>query len=71
MATGRDGRRTMPTGGAGSPIGGQPSGTRVEDATGPWTVHPLQGAPLGVGKASEGGTNGAQMSNLTTIQSSA
>ena len=34
MATGRDGRRTMPSGGAGSPIGGRPSGTRVEDATG-------------------------------------
>ena len=27
MATGRDGRRTMPTGGVGSLVGGQPSGT--------------------------------------------
>ena len=74
MATGRDGRRTMPTGGAGSPIGGRPSGTRgtrVEDATGAWTVRPLHGAPPGIGEASEGRTNGAQMSSLTTVQSTA
>ena len=71
MATGRDGRRTMPTGGAGSPIGGRPSGTRVEDATGAWTVRPLHGAPPGAGEASEGRTNGAQMSSLTTVQSTA
>ena len=69
MATGRDSRRTMPTGGAGSPIGGQPSGTRVEDTTGLWTVRPLHGAPRGVGEASEGRTNGALMSTLTTVQS--
>ena len=71
MATGRDGRRTMPTGGAGSPIDGRPSGTRVEDATGAWTVRPLHGAPPGIGEASEGRTNGAQMSSLTTVQSTA
>ena len=59
MATGRDGRRTMPTGGVGSPISGRPSGTRVEDATGAWTVRPLHGAPPGIGEASEGRTNGA------------
>ena len=69
MATGRDGRRTMPTGGAGSPIDGRPSGTRVEDATGAWTVRPLHGAPPGIGDASEGRTNGAQRSSLTTVQS--
>ena len=71
MATGRDGRRTMPTGGAGSPIDGRPSGTRVEDATGAWTVRPLHGAPPGIGEASEGRTNGAQMSSLTIVQSTA
>ena len=69
MATGHDGRRTMSTGGAGAPIGGRPSGTRVEDATGAWTVHPLHGAPLGISEASEGRTNGAQMSSVTTVQS--
>ena len=69
MATGRDGRRTMPTGGVGSLICGWPSGTRVEDTTGAWTVRPLHGAPPGIGEASEGRTNGAQMSSLTTIQS--
>ena len=71
MATSRDGRRTMPTGGAGSPIGKRLSGTRVEDATGAWTVRPLHGAPQGIGEASEGRTNGAQMSSLTTVQSTA
>ena len=71
MATGRDGRRTMPTGGAGSSIDGRPSGTRVEDATGAWTVRPLHGASPGIGEASEGRTNGAQMSSLTTVQSTA
>ena len=71
MATGRDGRQTMPTGGAGSPIDGRPSGTRVEDATGAWTVRLLHGASPGIGEASEGRTNGAQMSSLTTVQSTA
>ena len=71
MATGRDSRRTLPTGGAGSPIGGRPSGTRVEDATGAWTLRPLQRVPPGIGEASEGRTNGAQMSSLTTVQSTA
>ena len=58
MATGRDCRQTMPTGGAGSPSGGRPSGMRVEDATGAWTVPTLHGCPLGVDEASEGRTNG-------------
>ena len=71
MATGRDGRRTMPTVGAGSPIDGRPSGTRMEDTTGAWTVRPLHGAPPGIGEQSEGRTNGAQMSSLTTVQSTA
>ena len=69
MATGRDGWRTMPTSGAGSLIDGRPSGTRVEDATGAWMVRTLHGAPPGIGEASEGRTNGAQMSSLTTVQS--
>ena len=59
MATGRDCRQVMPTGGVGSPIGGRPSGTRVEDAMGAWTVRLLHGAPLGISEASEGRTNGA------------
>ena len=71
MATGCDGRQTMPTGGTGSPIGGRPSGTRVEDATWTWTVRLLHGAPLGISEASEGRTNGAQMSSLTTVQNTA
>ena len=71
MATGCDGRQTMPTGGAGSPIDGRLSGTRVEDATGAWTVRLLHGAPPGIGEASEGRTNGAQMSSLTTVQNTA
>ena len=71
MATGRDGRRTMPTGGAGSPTGKRPSGTRVEDATGAWTVRPLHGASPGIGQANEGRANGAQIPSLTTVQSTA
>ena len=58
MATGRDSLQTMPAGGAGSPIGRRPSGTRVEDATGAWTVCPVHRAPPGIGKASEGRSNG-------------
>ena len=54
MATGRDSQRTMPTGGAGSPIGGRPSGTRLEDATGAWTVSPLHGTPLGSARRARG-----------------
>ena len=69
MATGRDSRRTMPTGGAGSPIGKWPSGTRVEDETGAQTVSPLHGNPMGIHEASEGRTDGVQMSSLTTVQS--
>ena len=68
MATGHDSRRTMPTGGVGSPIGGRPLGTRLEDATGAWAVCPLHRASLGVDQASEGRTDGVQMSSLTTIQ---
>ena len=71
LATGRDGRRTMPTGGVGSLIGGRPSGTRAEDAMGAWMIRPLHGAPPRVGEASEGRTNGAQISSLTTVQSTA
>ena len=59
MTTSRDGRRTMLTGGAGSSIGGRPSGMRVQNVTGPWTIRPLHGAPPGIGEASEGRTNGA------------
>ena len=45
-----------------------PSGTRVETEMGAWRVRPLHGEPLWVGEASEGGTDGVQMSNLTAIQ---
>ena len=67
MATGCDNQQTMPAGAAGSLISGRPLGTRVEDATGAWMVRPLHGAPPGVGEVSEGRTNGAQMSSLTTV----
>ena len=69
LTTGRDSRRTMPTSGTGSLIGGRSSRTRVETATGAWTVRLLHGAPPGVGEASERRTDGAQMSSLTTVQS--
>ena len=36
----------------------------MEDATGAWTVRLLHGAPPGIGEASDGITNGAQMSSL-------
>ena len=70
MATGRNGQWTMPSGDAGSPIGHMPLGMQVETAMGAWMVRPLHGAPLGVGEASEGRTDGAQMSSLIAIQSS-
>ena len=41
------GRRTMPTGGMGSLIGGWPSGMREQATMGAWTVHSLYQAPPG------------------------
>ena len=70
MAIDHGGRRAMPTGGLEFRIGGWLLGTQVEATTGAWTVHLLHGAPLGVGEASEGRTNGVQVSSLTTVQSS-
>ena len=69
MATNHGGQQTMLTGDAGSLIGGRPSGAQEEAVTGTWTACLLHGAPLGVGKANEGRTNGVQMSNLTAVQS--
>ena len=46
MVTYHGGRRTMPTGDAGSPIGGRSSETQEEAVTGPWTVRPLHGMPV-------------------------
>ena len=69
MATDHGGRRTMPTGDAGCPIGGRSSEMREEAATGAWMFRPLHGAPPGVSEASEGRTDGVQMSSLTAVQS--
>ena len=55
MATDHDSQRIALTGGAGSPMGGRPSGTREDVATGEWMVRPLHGAPQGVNRAVEGG----------------
>ena len=59
MATDHGGRRTMPTGDAGSPIGGWSSETREEAVTGPWTVRPLHRAPRDVDGADKGREWGA------------
>ena len=47
MATDHGGRRTMPTGDAGSPISGQSSETREEAMTGAWTVQPVARGAVG------------------------
>ena len=64
MATDHGGRRTMGTGGTGSPIGERQSETREEVEMETWTVRLLYGAPPGVAKASEGGETGALLSSL-------
>ena len=69
MAIDHGGRRTMPTCGAGSSIGGWLSGTREEATMGAWTVRPLYRAPPGVGGASEGGKDGTPFSCQTAAQS--
>ena len=61
----------MPTGGAGSSIGGWPLGTREEATMGAWTVHPLYRAPPGVGGASEAEKDGTPFSCQTAAQSTA
>ena len=71
MAIDHGGRRTMPTGGAGSSIDGWPSGTAEEAAMETWTVRPLYRAPPRVGGASEAGKDGAPFSCQTAAQSTA
>ena len=69
MAIDHGSQRTMPTSGAGSSIGGWPSGTREEATMGAWTVRPLYQAPPGVGGASEAEKDGAPFSCQTAAQS--
>ena len=71
MAIDHGGRRTMPTGGVGSSIGGWPSRTREEATMGAWMVRPLYRAPLGVGGASEAEKDGALFSCQTAAQNTA
>ena len=65
IAIDRGGRRTTPTGGAGFPISGWPSGSLDEDARGAREGCPFPRAPQVVGEARERGENGAQLSKLT------
>ena len=69
MATDHGGRRTMPTGDAGSPIGGQSSETREEAVTGAWTVRPLHRAPGDFGGADKERERGARFYSQTVAQS--
>ena len=84
MATDHGGRRTMPTGDAGSPIGsdafgplgergelivGRSSETQEEAVTGAWTVRPLHRAPRDVGGADKGRERGARFYSQTAAQS--
>ena len=69
MATDHGGRRTMPTGDVGSPIGGRSSETREEAVTGAWTVRPLHRAPRDVGGADKRRERGARFYSQTVAQS--
>ena len=69
MATDLGGRRTMPTGDAGSPIGGRSSEMQEEAVTGAWTVRPLHRAPRDVGRADKGRERGARFYSQTAAQS--
>ena len=71
MAIDHGGRRTRPTGGAVSSIGGWPSGMREEAMMGAWTVRPLYRAPPGVGGASGAEKDGAPFSCQIAAQSTA
>ena len=69
MVTYHGGRRTMPTGDAGSPIGGRSLVTQEEAVTGPWTVRPLHGPPRDAGGADKERERGARFYSQTTAQS--
>ena len=71
MVTYHGGRRTMPTGDAGSPIGGRSSETQEEAVTGPWTVRPLHGPPQDASGADEERERGARFYSQTAAQSTA
>ena len=61
----------MPTGDAGSPIGGRSSETQEGAVTGPWTVRPLHGPPRDAGGADEEGERGARFNSQSAAQSTA
>ena len=71
MVTYHGGRGTMPTGDAGSPIGGRSSETLEEAVNGPWTVRPLHGAPWDAGGADKERERGARLYSQTAAQSTA
>ena len=68
MATDHGRWRPILTGGAGFPIGGRPSGTLEDVATGAWTVRPLHGALWEVGGVDEGEEKGARLCCQTAAQ---
>ena len=68
MDTDLGGRRTMPTDGVGSPIGGWLLRTQMEAVTGPWTVRPLHEAQKEVGDVNETVEKGARVHCLTANQ---
>ena len=69
MATDHGGRRTMPTGDAGYPIGGRALETLEEPVTGAWAVRPLHRAPRDVGGADKERERGARFYSQTAAQS--
>ena len=69
MVTDHGGRPTMPTGDAGSPIGGRSSETQEEAVMGLWTVRPLNGEPRDAGGADEEREGGARFYSQTAAQS--
>ena len=71
MVTYHGGRRTMPTGDAGSPIGGRSSETQEEAVTGPWTVRPLHRPPWDAGGADKEREWGARFYSQIAAQSTA
>ena len=68
MDTNLGGRRTMPTDGVGSPIGGRLLRTQMEAMTGPWKVRPFHEAPKEVGDVNETLAKGARVYCLTANQ---
>ena len=69
MATDHGSRPTMPTGDAGSPIGGRSSKTREESVTGAWTVRLLHRARWDVGEANKERERGERFYSQTAAQS--